>query len=57
MKPTKDPLDGVSRLDFVNLVSITQRQNSKYIEKFKEKDEWNNFDHEQRRQFEEAFKL
>ena len=35
LKKTKDPLDSVSRLDFVQLVSITQKQTKQYIVNFR----------------------
>ena len=43
-KKTRDPLDGVSKLDFIYLVSITQRQKPDFIEKFKDTKEWDQLD-------------
>lgn len=44
LKKTRDPLDGLSKLDFIYLVSITQRQNPQFIDNFKESKEWDQLD-------------
>ena len=51
IKKTRDPLDGVSKLDFVYLVSVTQKQNIAYMNAFQKTEEWDQLDSLQQEQF------
>jgi hypothetical protein len=55
LKMTKDPLEGVSILDFVFLVSITQRYKQNHIEEYQDTEEWKQLSKEERKQYIKAW--
>ena len=51
LKSNVDPLEGISKLDCMCLVSSTQKQNTKFLENVKQGTEWKQLQPEQKKQF------
>ena len=55
LKPSKDPLESISNLDYLQLLSINQRINDDFLQNIFADTQWKSLTTEQKNEFKEAF--
>ena len=55
LKPSKDPLESITNLDYLQLLSINQRINEEFMKNMYADTQWKNLTRDQKNDFKEAF--